>query len=288
MKNSQEEPLPGVLYVVATPIGNLDDITLRAIRILGGVDWVAAEDTRRTRILMSRHNLGARLISLNADAEDWKAPALIDSLEQGESGAVVSDAGTPGASDPGGRLVAAAAARGLRVAPVPGPSAVAAAFSVSGFESPRFVFEGFFPRSGTKRKQIFEALAAEERHVIFFESAKRIQATLSELHEYLGDRGIVVLREITKIHEEIIRGRLAQLAENKLILKEIGEYTIVVEGAPRASREENIEEGVARAAAVLARTALSTGEIARIVTELFGGSKNEIYELVVKARDGIE
>ncbi len=287
MKNSQEEPLPGVLYVVATPIGNLDDITLRAIRILGGVDWVAAEDTRRTRILMARHNLGARLISLNADAEEWKAPALIDGLERGESGAVVSDAGTPGASDPGGILVAAAASRGLRVVPVPGPSAVAAAFSVSGFDSPRFIFEGFFPRSGIKRKRIFEALAVEERHVIFFESAKRIQATLTELHGYLGDRGIVILREITKLHEEIIRGRLGQMAENKLILKEIGEYTVVVEGIARARRDEYVDGGATRAVDVLARTALSTGDIARIVIELYGGSKNDVYEAVVKARDRI-
>ena len=282
---TEKEPLPGVLYVVATPIGNLDDITLRALKILGGADWVAAEDTRRTRILMARHKLRARLISLSAESESRKTPALIDGLETGESGAVVSDAGTPGASDPGGKLVAAAAGRGIRVVPVPGASAIAAAFSASGLSDARFVFEGFLPRTGAKRERRLESLAREERHIIFFESAKRINATLAELYGKLGDRRAIIFRELTKIHEEIIRTQLCEIAEKRLILKEIGEYTVVVEGKPGVAVSDEAAAGAARAVRALARTELSPGDIAKLVIELYGGAKNQIYNAVLRARE---
>jgi len=283
---SENEPLPGVLYVVATPIGNLEDITLRALKILGGVDWVAAEDTRRTRILMDRHDLRARLISFYGDVETFKAPALIAGLENGERGAVVSDAGTPGASDPGGKLVAATAARGVRVVPIPGPSAIATAVSVSGFDSSRFVFDGFPPKSGPKRDQLIESWTKEMRHVVFFESAKRVAATLAELHEELGDRRVVICRELTKFHEEIIRTTLGEVAAKRITLKEVGEYTLIIEGAPEggaapAGPAADIGERAARA---LARTPLSPGEIARIAVELFGGSKNAFYQAVLDER----
>ena len=285
IKMSENEPLPGVLYVVATPIGNLEDITLRALKILGGVDWVAAEDTRRTMVLMDRHQLKARLISFYGDVESFKAPALIDSLENGERGAVVSDAGTPGASDPGGKLVAAAAARGIRVVPIPGPSAIASAISVSGYDSPRFIFEGFLSKTGSKRKQMIESWVREERHIVFFESAKRIAATLRELREKLGDRRVILLRELTKIHEEIIRSTLGEIAGERLKLKEIGEYTIIVEGNPESASAPAEDDDIAtRAAVALSRTPLATGEIARLVADLFGSAKNSIYQIVMAER----
>jgi 16S rRNA (cytidine1402-2'-O)-methyltransferase len=283
---SENEPMPGVLYVVATPIGNMEDITLRAIKILGGVDWIAVEDTRRTRVLMDRHQLKARLISFYGDVEAYKAPMLIEGLENGERGAVVSDAGTPGASDPGGKLVAAAAARGVRVVPIPGASAIATAVSISGFDSPSFVFDGFMPKTGPKRKLLIESWAKEERHIIFFESAKRVAATLAELHEKIGDRKVVICRELTKLHEEIIRATLGEIAGKGLTLKEIGEYTIIVEGAPEteAAHDEAADLGE-QAVLALARTSLSSGEISRIAAELFGGSKNAYYQMVLAERN---
>ncbi|MFA6448106.1 MAG: 16S rRNA (cytidine(1402)-2'-O)-methyltransferase [bacterium] len=282
---SEKEPMPGVLYVVATPIGNLEDISPRALKILGGVDWVAAEDTRRTRILMDRHGLKSKLISFYGDVESFKAPALIEGLVNGESGAVVSDAGTPGASDPGGKLVAAAAGRGVRVTPIPGPSAIATVISVSGFDSPRFVFDGFLPKTGAKRANLFKSWANEERHIVFFESAKRVAATMADLYSALGNRRVVICRELTKLHEEITRATLEEIAAKRLTLKEIGEYTLIVEGAPEseapAAGEADMGERMARA---FARTTLSPGEIARIAAELCGGSKNIYYQAVLDER----
>jgi 16S rRNA (cytidine1402-2'-O)-methyltransferase len=277
------EPIPGVLYVVATPIGNLEDITLRAIEILKGVDWIAAEDTRRSRILLERFGIRTKLISCYGDIEKRRSVELIDGLERGEKGAVISDAGTPGASDPGGRVVAAAAARGIRVVPIPGASALAVAVSVAGFESARFVFEGFLPRTGEKRRSLLESLAGEERHIIFFESAKRITATLADFFEHLGNRKVVIMRELTKIHEEIIRASLQDIAEKRLILKEIGEYTVVVEGGAKRPGKDLPGE-VEKAAELLSETELAPGTIAKIINELYGASKNKIYQFVVEKR----
>ncbi len=271
--------------MVATPIGNLQDITLRALSMLAGVDWIAAEDTRETRKLLNRHGIRARMVSLFGDVERGKAPQLVRALERGESGAVVSTAGTPGASDPGSVIVAAAAARGIRVSPVPGPSAIAAAFSASGLESTRFVFEGFLPRSGGKRARAIESFVHERRHVIFFESARRIRETLSELHEKLGDRGVTLFREMTKVYEQITRTTLGAAAGGDVDVKEIGEYTVIIHGIESKDESEDIRVAeMSRVMEALCATELSVKDIAFVVSDVFGISKNRAYEAVKEYR----
>jgi 16S rRNA (cytidine1402-2'-O)-methyltransferase len=280
---AENEPFPGTLYVVATPIGNLEDITLRALKILGGVDWIAAEDTRRTVKLLSHYQISTRMISFHGDIEAEKTPYLLGLLESGQSGALVSDAGTPGASDPGGRLVSAAAAGGVRVVPIPGASAIAAAVSAAGVDSPRFIFEGFLPRGGGKRDRLIESFAYEERNIVFFESANRIAATLAELHGKLGDRRVTLFRELTKLHEEIVRTTLGQAVENGINIKEIGEYTILLEGKEKsAEQSEPGNTGLERAAALLLAAGLSAKEISKIAAELIGVPRNRAYEAVKK------
>lgn len=279
---AEKEPFPGTLYVVATPIGNLEDITLRALKILGGVDWIAAEDTRRTLKLVSHYKLNTRLISFHGDVESEKTPYLLGLLGSGQSGAVVSDAGTPGASDPGGRLVAAAQARGVRVVPIPGASALAAAVSVAGLDSSRFVFEGFLPRGGAKRDRVIMSFADEERHIVFFESANRVAGTLAEFYEKLGDRRVTLFRELTKLHEEIVRTTLAQAAEGGINIKEIGEYTIIVEGKKKPAGRQTVGGGLERAVAVLSGAGLSAKDISKTAAELFGVSRNQAYKAVKK------
>lgn len=278
------EPVPGVLYVVATPIGNLEDITFRALEILKGVDWIAAEDTRRTLILLERYGIKAKLVSFYGDVEKQRSVELLNGLATGESGAVVSDAGTPGASDPGGRIVAAAVERGIRVVPVPGASAIAAAVSVAGLESARFVFEGFLPRTGEKRRKTMASFIGDERALIFFESAKRVTATLKDLYEIIGDRKVVLMRELTKIHEEISRTTLKDIADEKHTLKEIGEYTIVVEGCTETVEKEWPDE-VDKAIELLDGAGLAPGVISRIISELYRVPKNGVYRKVLEKRD---
>src|SRR5919197_372090 len=193
--------LVGILYLVGTPIGNLEDITERAKRILGTVDVVAAEDTRRTGLLLSRLGIRARLVSLFEGNEASRVPELLGRLRSGATVAVVSDAGMPALSDPGHRLVAACVDASIPVEVVPGPSAAVAALVVSGLPTDRFVFEGFIPRSGKARAGRLAALAAEPRTIILFESPKRVTRTLGDLLEAMGDRRVAVARELTKLHQ---------------------------------------------------------------------------------------
>jgi 16S rRNA (cytidine1402-2'-O)-methyltransferase len=195
--------MPGTLFVVATPIGNLEDITLRALRTLREVDLIAAEDTRRTAKLLARHNIRRPMVSLHEHNERREAPRLVERLAAGESIALVSDAGTPGIADPGELLVRLAHERQLTVTPIPGPSAITAALSVSGFPASEFVFMGFPPRSGARRDDWMRRLGAETRTVVAFEAPHRIRATLSEI-VLLANRPIVVHREISKLHEELV------------------------------------------------------------------------------------
>lgn len=193
--------MPGTLFVVATPIGNLEDITLRALRILREVDTIAAEDTRRTAKLLAHFQIRRPLKSLHEHNEDKEAPRLVHRLMAGESIAVVTDAGSPGLADPGARLVSLARASGITVVPVPGPSAVTAALSVAGFEGDEFVFMGFVPRAGTERTEWLERLQLEDRVVVAFDVPHRIRRTLADLKPYLVKRQIFIGREISKIHE---------------------------------------------------------------------------------------
>jgi 16S rRNA (cytidine1402-2'-O)-methyltransferase len=204
--------MPGTLYVVSTPIGNLEDITHRAIRVLGEVDLIACEDTRHTRKLLDRYGITTKTISYHEHNEQERSRELIDLLAGGTNLAVVSDAGTPGISDPGFRLVRLAIARELSVVPVPGPSALITALVASGLPTDEFFFGGFLPaRSGARQTRLNE-LRSIPSTLIFYEAPHRLAAALSDAHEILGEREAVVARELTKLHEEISRGRLSELA----------------------------------------------------------------------------
>jgi 16S rRNA (cytidine1402-2'-O)-methyltransferase len=220
----------GTLYVVATPIGNLEDITLRAIRVLKEVSLIAAEDTRRTRILLSKYMITTPVTSLYDQNESKKSGQLLVRLQRGEDVAYVSDAGTPGISDPGYILVRNAIARGIRVAPVPGPSALIAALSVSGLPMDSFIFFGFLPAKSVRRRQLLASLQQEERTVIFYESPRRLVSSLHDIDELLGEREVVVSREITKLYEEFRRGPAGRLIAGLGDGAVKGEVTLIVAG----------------------------------------------------------
>ncbi len=217
--------MPGTLFVVATPIGNLEDLTFRALRTLREVDLIAAEDTRRTAKLLAHYEIRKPMVSLREHNETRETPRILSRLERGESVALVSDAGTPTIADPGARLVAAARARKLPIVPIPGPTAIAAALSVSGFSGDQFVFLGFPPSSGPSREQWFHDLKKETRVAVFFEAPHRIERTVAELTESVK-RPIILGRELTKAHEQLVE--LDKSGKNTN-LSDIGEFVIVVE-----------------------------------------------------------
>ena len=223
-------PLP-VLYVVGTPIGNLEDISARALRVLREVSLIAAEDTRTTRKLLARHGIDTPLVSFHEHSPPSKTAALLEALEAGDV-ALVSDAGTPAVSDPGAVLVAAAAERGVPVVSVPGPSAVTAALGVSGFPADRFTFLGFLPRRQRDRRALLQSVARQERTVVALEAPHRLRASLADIAATLGDRRLVVCREMTKLHEEVFRGTATDALEHFAAPR--GEITLVMEGAPLA------------------------------------------------------
>jgi 16S rRNA (cytidine1402-2'-O)-methyltransferase len=221
----------GMLYVVATPLGNLEDITLRALRVLQEVDLIATEDTRRTRILLDHYQISKPLTSLYDHNEAVKAPRLIQRIQEGASIALVSDAGTPLISDPGYRLVQLAISRDITILPIPGASAVVAALSVAGLPTDRFVFEGFLPKKPGKRRRRLEALSEEPRTLIFYEAPRRLYEILGEMQGLWGNRRVVVARELTKKFETILRGRITEVRVQLEKHPPQGEVTLVVEGA---------------------------------------------------------
>lgn len=232
--------MPGTLHVVATPIGNLEDLSPRARRILGEVDAIASEDTRTTLKLLSHFEIRKPVIAYFQHSGERREEQILRRLEEGQSIALVSEAGTPGVSDPGAALVAEAHARGIPVRSLPGPSSVAAALSVSGFSGDRYLFEGFLPRKPGKRRKALKALAGEERTLVFLESPHRVVDTLEAMVEALGDRAVTVARELTKIHEEVLRTTLSKALADFRSREPRGEFTLVVEGRPEspASDEE--------------------------------------------------
>jgi 16S rRNA (cytidine1402-2'-O)-methyltransferase len=225
--------LPGTLFVVATPIGNLEDVTLRALRILREVDLVACEDTRHTRLLLSRHDIHASTTSYFEHNKLRKGPELIRMLLDGRSIALVTDAGTPGISDPGFMLVRDAREAGIPVVPVPGPSAVIAALSAAGIGADRFVFEGFLPIKPGRRVNRLRALAALEMTLVLYESPHRIVATLEAIRDVFGEAEVVVARELTKQFEEIVRATASAHLERLGATGPRGEFTVVI---PRSRR----------------------------------------------------
>jgi 16S rRNA (cytidine1402-2'-O)-methyltransferase len=227
--------MPGTLYVVATPIGNLEDVTARAVRVLREVDIVAAEDTRRTGRLLQHLGITKPLRSYFDAVERERAPALVRELVAGKRIALVSDAGTPGIADPGYRLVTAAIAAGIAVVPIPGPSAIAAFLPVSGLPTDRFVFEGFLPARAGERRRRLGALATERRTLLFYESGRRLGAALADLAVIFGPRPAAIGRELTKMHEEIVRDDLAALAARYADADVPGEIVLAVGGAPESA-----------------------------------------------------
>lgn len=223
----------GTLYVVSTPIGNLEDITLRALRILGSVDLIAAEDTRHTRKLLTHHGISRPLLSYHDHNEDIQAPRLLALLQEGKSIALVTDAGTPGIADPAYYLLQALLPHAIPIVPIPGPTAALAALAVSGLPTDRFIFEGFLPVKSGRRRQRLEALAGETRTIVLYESPHRLLRLLQELVTHLGgERRLVVARELTKHFEEVVRGTTSTLLETFQARPIRGEFTLVIAGRP--------------------------------------------------------
>jgi len=268
----------GNLYVIATPIGNLGDLGSRARELLGSVDLVAAEDTRRSGRLLQHLGLDARLVSLHEHNEDAQTANLIAELEAGRSVALISDAGTPLISDPGLRLVAGARASGIPVIPIPGPSAITAALSVSGLATDRFVFEGFLPRKESARRERLKVLSSEPRTLVFFEAVHRIQATVADLSSHFGpDRDATLARELTKLHEQIITGRLADLDAalgQRIPLR--GEFVIVVAGR---DAEVDTDDAQTRRVYGLLAEALPPSDAVTLCARITGRSRNDVYAL---------
>jgi 16S rRNA (cytidine1402-2'-O)-methyltransferase len=275
--------MPGILYVVATPLGNLGDLSARAMEVLRAVPVVAAEDTRRTRGLLSHLGASPRLLSYHAHSEEPRLETLLEILHDGRDVALVSDAGTPVVSDPGTDLVAAARASGVTVVPIPGPSAVATALSAAGLKGDRYLFLGFIPRKGSERARLLARAAAEEWSVVFFEAPPRLADLLEDLARTVGGgRRAVVARELTKLHEEFRADTLAELAGYYSEHPPRGEITIVLEGtgAP-VEPPDRTGEAVEQATMLLAQ-GLTRREVVRRISETLGLPRNDAYRLVME------
>jgi 16S rRNA (cytidine1402-2'-O)-methyltransferase len=241
-----EPQAAGTLYVVATPLGNLEDLSLRALRILREVDVIACEDTRVARRMLERHGIAARTSSYFEHNKQAKGRYFLGVLERGGQVALITDAGTPGISDPGADLVRLARAAGIRVVPIPGPSAVATLLSASGLPGDRFVFAGFLPVKSGRRKTRLRELQALDWPIVLYESCHRIRRTLEDLQAAWGDRHVVIGRELTKLYEEIFEGRISEVIDRPSILTARGEFVLVV--APRGRERSSATEAVALAA----------------------------------------
>src|SRR5512139_354761 len=233
MKRSSFNPASGTLYIVSTPIGNMEDISLRALRILKEVDLIAAEDTRRTGLLLKHFGIEKPLTSYFEGNELKKRELILSRLREGKDVALVSDAGTPGISDPGFRLIRLAIEHDIAIIPVPGPSAVIAALSVAGLPTDAFLFKGFLPHKSKKRRDLLEEVKEARETLIVYESPHRITETLQDLLEILGDRDMVLTRELTKIHEETLRGRVSTIQQQIAGRSLKGEITLVISGRTR-------------------------------------------------------
>jgi 16S rRNA (cytidine1402-2'-O)-methyltransferase len=272
--------MPGILYIVATPIGNLEDMTLRAIRALKEADVIAAEDTRHTQFLLKHFAINTPLTSFHEHNERAKTAQLVTRLERGESIALVSDAGTPAISDPGYRLVVAAIGAGIRVIPIAGPSALIAALSAAGLPTDGFDFRGFLPARKQERRSKLQELRDGRYTMVFYETPHRLQESLDDVREILGDRRMVLAREVTKLYEEFLRGRISEVI-GEVSRREIrGEMTLVIEGCSdsNAASEEALLDEIDK----LKGEGMRIKEIAEIIGEKYGYSKREIYRLAIE------
>jgi 16S rRNA (cytidine1402-2'-O)-methyltransferase len=280
--------MAGTLYLVATPIGNLEDITLRALRVLGEVELIACEDTRHTRVLLEHYRIKTKTISYHEHNEHERALELGAMLERGASVAVVSDAGTPGINDPGFRLVADAIRRNVRVVPVPGPSAFVAALVSSGLPTDEFLFGGFLPARSTARRARLSEVRAINSTLVFYEAPHRIAETLRDAREILGEREAAVGRELTKLHEEIVRGRLGELVERFSAegAARRGEMVLLIDRTViEDEAQDNNEIDIAARVAVLESEGMDNRAALKRVAREMGLSRSEAYRRLVAARE---
>ena len=273
--------MPGRLYVCATPIGNLEDASARLIRVLKEVDAVAAEDTRHTQKLLTHYSIGAKLISYHDQNERTQTKHLIERLKRGDKVALVSDSGTPSISDPGFQLIRACIEARLPIEVIPGPTAAISALVVSGLPTSRFSFEGFLSKKEGERRRRLERIAKDDRTLVFYEAPGRVAATLREILEVFGDRAIALARELTKIHEEVIRGRVSEVLEEIGDVHLKGEVVIVVAGAEVA---EDLPGAVAEAKKLI-EEGLTKAKAAAQAAASFGVTRRQVYdEILLEAR----
>jgi 16S rRNA (cytidine1402-2'-O)-methyltransferase len=272
----------GILYIVATPIGNLEDITFRAIRMLKEVNLVAAEDTRRTKTLLNDYEISTPLISLHEHNEKEKSLVIIAKIKSGMSVAYVTDAGTPCISDPGHHLVKMAQAENIRVIPIPGSSAVTAALSVSGFCADNFIFCGFLPAKINKRRQFLEEVKNENKTIVVYESPVRYLTALQDMYEILGDREIVVARELTKVFEEIKHGKISEFLKNNSQSRTKGEITIILRGkenTPVVVADDEIEK---RLSHLWHNNKISLRDAVGVVAKQTSLPRKRVYDIALK------
>ena len=289
--SNPEQPSPyshrGTLYVVATPIGNLEDMTFRGVRILGEVDLIAAEDTRHSRKLLSHYGISKPLTSYFDHNQQLKGNYILEKLVEGLSVALISDAGTPCISDPGYQLVRDAVSAGVKVVPIPGPSAAISALSASGLPTNSFTFHGFLPNRQVKRRERLAAVRHEQRVLVFYESPARLSATLADMAEILGEREAVVARELTKIYEEFVRGPLPRLAEQFGEGKVRGEVVILV--GPAAAQEKDEAPAVADMLhSLLASGGISLKDAVQQVAVATGMPRGAVYEEALRQKAQVE
>jgi 16S rRNA (cytidine1402-2'-O)-methyltransferase len=273
----------GTLYLVGTPIGNLEDVTLRALRVLKEVPLIAAEDTRTARKLLARHGIATPLLSYFEHNKLARAGRLLSELEGGGI-ALISEAGMPGISDPGYELVEAALDAGHRVVPVPGPSATVAALAVSGLPTDRFLYIGFLPRRRSERRRLLQSVLSEPGTLLAFESPHRVIAALKDIVEVLGTRPIAVCRELTKLHEEVVRGTSSEVLELLQSRRPRGEYTLVIGGVGKRGKDQQWDAGRVEAAVEsLVRDGIPRAAAAKAVAKLSGWRRRHVYDLTLGA-----
>ncbi|MFC1979055.1 16S rRNA (cytidine(1402)-2'-O)-methyltransferase [Chloroflexota bacterium] len=268
--------VPDMLYIVATPIGNLEDISLRAIRILNEAVLIAAEDTRKTRILLKKYDITTKLTSYYEHSKRIKTTQLLNRLLSGDDIAIVSEAGMPGISDPGYELINTAVEKGVEVIPIPGPSAVTTALVVSGLPVSEFIYIGFLPRKKADRKKLLESIADEPRTIVAFEAPHRIISSLGDIKGILGDRSIAVCRELTKLHEEVFRGNVSQTIEH--FANPRGEFTLVIDG--KSIEEQAIDvSSIKEELKLLKKRGIKAKEATVKVSKEYGINRKEAYDI---------
>ncbi|MEW6001682.1 MAG: 16S rRNA (cytidine(1402)-2'-O)-methyltransferase [Nitrospirota bacterium] len=268
--------MKGTLYIVSTPIGNLEDITLRALRILKEVDVIAAEDTRRSLKLLNYYGISKPIISYWGAKEKIKSEEVIERLRKGQSVALISDAGTPGISDPGSVLIKRAIEENIPVVSIPGPSALIAALSISGLPTEGFTFIGFLPPRKIQRRKILRDLSLERKTLVFYEAPHRILETLEDMEEIFSERKVALIREMTKTHEETLRGSISEVLDRLKKTTIAGEYVIIVEGREEGSRISGSDALLEVSS--LMKKGLGRKEAVRKVAEAYGLSKKELYD----------